>query len=124
MFEDSKSAELFVIDTYGLVLEYVDKESVSVDDGVTVIENGKETYHDVKGGDYTYYDFQDPQTIVYKLVYLPDESVGNKRLIQSVIDEEMRDVKEWEVIPQKVENKNYVLYKLVPFTVQGVPTYS
>jgi hypothetical protein len=124
MFEESKSAVLFVKDTYGIALEYVDEEGVSVGDGVTVIENGKETYRDVKGGDYTYYDFQDPQAIVYKLVYLPDESVGNERLIQSVIDEEMRDVKKWEVITQKVENKNYVLYRLVPFTVHGVPTYS
>jgi hypothetical protein len=38
--------------------------------------------------------------------------------------EEWRDVKEWELLPQKVENKNYIMHKLVPFTVQGVPTYS
>lgn len=124
MFEDHKTAEEFVKKTYGLETKYIGEESVSVSDGVTVIENGVETYHDVKGGEYTYYEFQDSNHVVYKLVYLPDNSVGNKRLLENVQDEEWRNVKEWELLPQKVENKNYVLYKLVPFTVQGLPTYS
>lgn len=125
MFEDNKTAEKFVEEMYGLELKYYSEDSVNVSDGETVIdENGKETYHDVKGGAYTVYEFIDSNHVIYQLVYLPDESVGNGRLIEMVKMEESRDVKEWEELKQKVENKNYLMYKLVPFTVQGLPTYS
>lgn len=110
---------------FNLSLKPYGSERTIIEDGYTLYEDGKFRHVDEKGGEYTDFDFIDPASVIYKLVVFPEASVQSKeKLIHFMKNEEMRDVKEWAEFDQKISNERIVFYKLVPFTVQGVPTYS
>jgi hypothetical protein len=106
MNEDVKDAEEFV------------KEAYDLDLACSYVELGEV-------GDLTYSvaEFVDNE-ILYQLIYIPDEELPNADdLLKFIQQVETRSVKKWERISSRSKHKNYTLYKLVPYTVQGVPQY-
>jgi hypothetical protein len=121
MIESNDEAEKYVKDTYGLDLKFHSGES-------TFIADGKHEPYDLKpveGGDYKIWDLIDSSGIIYRLIGLPKvQLITEEELIKRLENDNLAlNVKAWEKLTPETNDTDFAFYKLVPFTVQGVPHY-
>ncbi|MEX0934186.1 MAG: hypothetical protein WDZ42_00115 [Candidatus Saccharimonadales bacterium] len=103
----------FVKATYGFPVNYSSEHKETYESG-----DGVEEHCIV-------YEVMDSNGVAYYLLYSPDESIDFETIRQKVASdielEGYRQVKEWQELIQKVEQKNFVMHKAVPLTVNGLP---
>ncbi len=68
--------------------------------------------------------FEGGKDELYKLIVCGEDFPNNSELVSAMVNEERLDVKEYELVEPIKPIKGYFLYKLTPFTVQGVPVWS
>lgn len=59
----------------------------------------------------------------YNLVHCKKNFAEDKKLISEMVNFEIITVKSHELIKQLLPIKDYYLYELIPYTVQGVPDW-
>lgn len=90
---------------------------------VTVYTHYPDKYTVENYGKFDMQQFQAGPDELYNLVVFEGDFTTNERLFEAMRDEEERDVKDYELVNQNKTLQGYFLYRLIPYTVQGKPTW-
>ena len=122
----NKSIDLqdIVRDIYGLDAAAIGKREHFDLSAVTVYTSFPDEYTIESYGEFDMQQFQTSPDELYSLVICKGDFATNKRLLEAMQDGEERDVKEYKLMNQNKRLDGYFLYRLVPHTVQGRPTWS
>lgn len=74
-------------------------------------------------GKFDMQQFQAGPDELYNLVITESDFAADRRLYEMMRDVELRNVKDYKLIDQNKPREGYFLYKLMPYTVQGKPTW-
>lgn len=90
---------------------------------VTVYTRYPEDYTVKNYGYFEMQNFSSSNGERYKLIICDDDFPSNKELFSAMGQEEILDVKRYELIKNIKPTNGYFLYRLVPFTVQREPAW-
>jgi hypothetical protein len=114
---------LILSDIYDLNATSIDELEHFDLSAVTQYTSYPDTYTMKNYGKFDMQQFQVGPDELYNLIICEDDFTNSERLFEAMQDEERRSVKEYELVDQKKTLSGYFLYRLVPYTIQGKPTW-